>query len=154
MFAKNSYRLILVLCLSTTIFACSSKPQGPPEEWNGRVIFSYVEEDDAHYVCTLVNDDYEYRATFEDFMNTLIFQDDAKIEWTSIDDDTWLLVTKNAPDTHRFELQKVLTPKGNEGVDILSWSMNDYQVEGIQKTGNLYKLLDSKEYHELLQAEN
>ncbi len=57
-------------------------------------------------------------------------------------------------DTHRFELKEVLTPKGNEGVDVISWTMSDYPVEGIQKTGGLYKLLDSKEYHQLRQAEN
>jgi len=154
MLIKLLYRLMLVCFLSTAILACSSKSQGPPEEWNNRYIFSYIEDEDLHYACTLVEDDYEYWATFEDFMNTMIFLEDAKIEWTNIDEDTWLLVTTISPDIHRFELQKVLTPKGNEGVDILSWSMNDYQVEGIQKTGNLYKLLDSKEYHELLQAEN
>jgi hypothetical protein len=76
-------------------------------------------------------------------MNTSIFQDDAKIEWTKIDDVAWLLVTTVGPYAHRFELREVLTPNGNEGVDVISWSMDGYQIEGIQKTGNLYKLLDS-----------
>ena len=102
---------------------------------------------------TLVEDDNEYFATFEDFMNTMIFNDDAKIEWTKLDEDTWLLVSSIYGDIHRFELQKVLTAKGNKGVDILSWSMNDYQVEGHQKLGNFHKLLDTKEYYQLLQAE-
>lgn len=151
--AKFLYRSIFVCFLATALIACSSKSQGPPEEWKDRYIFSYEEEKDLHYVCTLVEGDDEYYATFEDFMNTVIFQDDAEIEWTKIDDVTWLLVTTVGPDVHRFELREVLTPKGNEGVDVISWSMNGYHVEGIQKTGNLYKLLDSKEYHQLLQAE-
>ena len=155
MFANISYRKLLILFLSTAIVAaCSSKSQGPPEDWNDRAILSYIEEDDAHYTATIIEDGYEHRATFADFMNPIIFQDDAKIEWSNIDEDTWLLVATTGQDVHRFELQKVITPKGNEGVDILSWSMNGYQIEGIQKTGNFHKLLNSKQYQEYQQAEN
>jgi hypothetical protein len=144
---------MLVCFLSTALLACSSNSEGPQEEWNDRYIFSYDEDEDNHYVGTLVDGDDEYWATFDDFMKIQIFNEDAKIEWTKVDENTWLLVTSIYGDIHRFKLQKVLTAKGNEGVDILSWSMNDYQVEGIQKTGNFHKLLDTKEYYLLLQAE-
>jgi hypothetical protein len=147
MFTKISFRLMLAILLFTAIIACNTKSQGPPEDWNGRAILSYDEERDAHYACTLVGNDYEYKATFEDFMGTGIFQDDAKIEWSNIDDDSWRLVTAVGPDLHDFELRKVITAKGNEGVEISSWSVNGYKIVAHQKTGNLHKLLDSKEYH-------
>ena len=37
---------------------------------------------------------------------------------------------------------------GVEGVDIIYWSYNDVALEGIQKTGNFHRLMDSKEWHE------
>lgn len=152
MFVKIICRLMLVLFLSATVIACNTKSQGPPEEWYTKAILSYDEERDAHYACTLVEGDYEYKATFEDFMNTVIFRNDAKIEWSKIDDDTWHLVTAVDSDLHDFELREVITAKGNEGVEILSWSMNDYKIETFQKTGNLHKLLNSKEYNEHLKG--
>jgi len=59
----------------------------------------------------------------------MIFQDDAKIEWSNIDDDTWNLVTAVDPDLHNFVLRKVITAKGNEGVEILSRSINGYKID-------------------------
>jgi len=41
----------------------------------------------------------------------------------------------------------------SEEVDMLGWSTTDHQIEAIQKTGDLYKLINGTEYQQLMQAE-
>lgn len=133
--------------IAACIMGCGLYSERPPEEWNDRYLLLYNAEKDTHNGCTLIEDGEEYTATFEDFLNCDIFQKGAKIKWTALGDNKWLLVARKGADTHRFEIEETETYLGNEGVDIVSWSYNDWELKGDQKTANFHRLMDSVEWH-------
>ena len=145
--------LMLALFFLPLFMACNPGAKRPPEDWNDRRIFSYDESDGGHYGCTLVDDDVAYPATFEDFMNCRIFEFDPDVTWTAMGDEAWLLVTRTDVNRHEFVLKKSVTPMGVEGVDIVSWTMNGTRLAGLQKTGNLNRMLDSREWRDYQDAE-